>query len=140
MPPFRSLSVNARCPDATSQKTIVQSMLDEISRRISRYLLANAMVNGGFGVVVFLALRLIGVDYAALWGVLAAALRFVPYVGSACAACLAIGMAVIQFPGWRTPALVGGVFLLLELMTANLARNIREGRLGVLSAVLTRGG
>ena len=115
--------------------TLTTRTLDEIGRRISRYLLANAMVNGGFGIVVFLALRLIGVDYAALWGVLAAALRFVPYVGSACAAAFTIGMAVIQFPGWRTPALVGGVFLLLELITANLVEPLTYGKSAGVSTV-----
>ncbi len=115
--------------------TLTTRTLDEISRRISRYLLANAMVNGGFGIVVFLGLRLIGVDYAALWGVMAAALRFVPYVGSACAAALTIGMAVIQFPGWRTPALVGGLFLLLELITANLVEPLTYGKSAGVSTV-----
>jgi predicted PurR-regulated permease PerM len=115
--------------------TVTTRTLDEISRRISRYLLANAMVNGGFGVVVFLGLRLIGVDYAALWGVLAAALRFVPYVGSACAAFLTIGMAVIQFPDWRTPSLVAGLFLLLELITANLVEPLTYGKSAGVSTV-----
>ena len=115
--------------------TMTTRTLDEISRRISRYLIANALVNGGFGIVVFLGLRLIGVDYAALWGVLAAALRFVPYVGSVCAACLTIAMAIIQFPDWRTPAVVAGLFLLLELITANVVEPLTYGKSAGVSTV-----
>jgi len=44
--------------------TLTTRTLDDASKRISRYLLANALVNGGFGVIVYLGLLAIGVDYA----------------------------------------------------------------------------
>src|SRR5262249_1755272 len=45
--------------------------LDEAGRRIGGYLLGRSVVNAGFGVAVGLGLWLIGVPYAALWGLLA---------------------------------------------------------------------
>jgi hypothetical protein len=59
---------------------------------------------------------LIGVPYAVIWGVLAAALRFIPYVGSFVAALLTLALSLAVFPGWLQPALVVGLFLLLDLV------------------------
>lgn len=118
-----------------SKLTLTTRTLDDVSRRISRYLLANAAVNGGFGLLVALGLWLIGVDYAALWGFLAAVLRFVPYVGPIAAAALAAGMAVLQFPDWTHPLLVVGLFIGLELLTNNVVEPLTYGRTVGVSTV-----
>lgn len=117
--------------------TVTTRTLDDVGRRISRYLLANALVNGGFGAVVALGLTLIGVDYAALWGFLAAILRFVPYVGPIVASGLAIAMAVVQFPDWTQPLLVVALFITLELFTNNVVEPLTYGRsVGVSTVAL----
>jgi predicted PurR-regulated permease PerM len=96
--------------------TATTRALDEAGARISRYLLMQSTINGGFGVAVGLGLFLIGVPYAVIWGVLAAALRFIPYVGSFVAALLTLALSLAVFPGWLQPALVVGLFLLLDLV------------------------
>ncbi len=103
--------------------------LDEIGARISRYLLLNAMVNGGFGICVGLGLAAIGVQYAAVWGLLAALLRFIPYLGPIMAAALPILMALLQFPGhdWLHPLLAAGLFVVLELVTNNVVEPLVYG-------------
>jgi predicted PurR-regulated permease PerM len=95
--------------------TATTRALDEAGERISRYLLMQSTINGGFGVAVGLGLFLIGVPYAVIWGCLAAALRFIPYVGSFVAAFLTLALSLAVFPGWREPALVVGLFLVLDL-------------------------
>jgi predicted PurR-regulated permease PerM len=95
--------------------TATTRALDEAGARISRYLLMQSSINGGFGVAAGLGLFLIGVPYAVLWGVLAAALRFIPYVGSFVAALLTVALSLAVFPGWREPVLVLGLFLVLDL-------------------------
>ena len=57
--------------------------LDEAGQRISRSLLMQAIVNGTYGCAVGLGLFCFGLPYALLWGLLAAVLRFIPYVGPA---------------------------------------------------------
>jgi hypothetical protein len=96
--------------------TATTRALDEAGARISRYLLMQSTINGGFGVAVGLGLFLIGVPYAVIWGVLAAALRFIPYVGSFVAALLTLALSMAVFTGWLQPALVVGLFLLLDLV------------------------
>lgn len=96
--------------------TATTRALDEAGARISRYLLMQSTINGSFGVAVGLGLFLIGVPYAVIWGALAAALRFIPYVGSFVAALLSLALSLAVFPGWLQPALVVGLFLVLDLV------------------------
>jgi predicted PurR-regulated permease PerM len=97
--------------------TVTTRALDEAGARISRYLLMQAIMNGTFGVVVGLGLFLIGVPYAVTWGSLAAALRFIPYVGTYGAALLPFALSLAIFPGWLQPALVVGLFLAEQLVS-----------------------
>ena len=52
--------------------------LEDVTDRISRYLLMVAMLNGGFGILLGLGLFALQVPYAFLWGFLAGSLRFIP--------------------------------------------------------------
>ncbi len=103
--------------------------LDAVGDRISRYLLLNALVNGGFGLLLAIGLSIIGVQYAFTWGLLAAMLRFIPYVGSMLAALMPVTMAFIQFPGddWHHAAYAAGLFLVMELVAANVIEPLVYG-------------
>ena len=118
-----------------SRLTVTTRTLDDIGRRISRFLMMNALVNGGFGVLVYIGLQVIGVDYAALWGFLAALLRFVPYLGAVVAATLPFVMAAIQFPDWLHPLLAIGWFLLLEFLTNSVVEPLTYGKTAGVSTV-----
>lgn len=100
--------------------TATTRALDEAGARISRYLLMQSLINGSFGVAVGLGLFLIGVPYAVTWGSLAAALRFIPYLGAFVALLLPLAISLAVFPGWLQPALVVGLFLVLELVTGSV--------------------
>jgi predicted PurR-regulated permease PerM len=100
--------------------TATTRALDEAGARISRYLLMQSIINGSFGVAVGLGLFLIGVPYAVTWGFLAAALRFIPYLGPIVAALLPLALSLAVFPGWLQPALVAGLFLVLEPITGSV--------------------
>jgi predicted PurR-regulated permease PerM len=80
------------------QFALTTRTLDDLAQRISRYLVATALVNGGYGAVVGIGLWLIGIDYAILWGIIAGLMRFIPYVGPAIGIALPLGMAFVQFP------------------------------------------
>jgi predicted PurR-regulated permease PerM len=90
--------------------------LDETGRRIGRYLLGQSLVNAGTGVAVGLGLFLIGVPYAALWGLLTGVLRFVPWVGAWLVAPWPAALALLSTPGLARPLLVLGLFVTLELL------------------------
>ena len=95
--------------------TVTTRALDEATARITRYLLMQSIINGSFGLALGIALFLLGIPYAALWGCLAAALRFIPYVGAVTAVLLPTALALAVFPGWSRALLIIAVFLALEL-------------------------
>jgi hypothetical protein len=101
--------------------TVTTRALDEAGRRIGGYLLGHAAVNAGFGAAAAVGLFLLGVPYPILWGMLAAAFRFVPSIGIWLVAPLPAALAYIGGTGLLPPALVLGLFLVLELVTANVA-------------------
>lgn len=103
-----------------NQLNVVTQALDDASRRLSRYLLFQFVVNISYGAIFGCLVYWIGVPHALLWGVLAGLLRFVPYVGTPIAAAFPIGMAIAVFPGWHQAALVLAVFIILEVVVANL--------------------
>ena len=63
------------------QLNMTTKALDEAGERVSRYLLAQLVVNVAFGIPAGIALYFLGVPNPILWGVLAALLRYIPYLG-----------------------------------------------------------
>ena len=102
------------------QLNVVTQVLDDASRRLSRYLLLQFIVNTSYGVVFGFATSLIGVPHALLWGVLSGLLRFVPYVGAPIAAAFPMIMSIAVFPGWQQAGLIFGAFVVLEVIVANI--------------------
>jgi predicted PurR-regulated permease PerM/methylmalonyl-CoA mutase cobalamin-binding subunit len=103
-----------------NQLNIVTQALDDASRRLSRYLLLQFVMNAVYGVIFGSSLYWIGVPHALLWGVLSGLLRFVPYVGTPIAAAFPIALAMAVFPGWNQVGIIFGLFIGLELVIANL--------------------
>ncbi|MCX5770786.1 MAG: AI-2E family transporter [Candidatus Hydrogenedentes bacterium] len=115
--------------------TTTTKALDDAGKRISRYLLMQLIVNGSYGVTWGLGLYLIGVDYAILWGFLAAVLRYVPYIGAPVAAMFPIALSLAQFPGWWQPITVIAFLLILELLSNNAVEPLLYGQSIGVSAV-----
>ena len=99
----------------TARVTRTTKILTDAAERIGDYLQMQSLINTGFGVAIGFGLFLIGVPYALLFGVLAAVLRFVPYVGAWVAAGSAALVSLAVFDGWREPVMVLVLFALVEL-------------------------
>jgi predicted PurR-regulated permease PerM len=99
--------------------SVVTQAMEEASQGLSRYLLLQFLVNSCYGCIFGTALYFIGVPHALLWGALATALRFVPYIGVWIACAFPVAMAVAVFPGWKHALFVFAIFVALEIITAN---------------------
>jgi predicted PurR-regulated permease PerM len=99
--------------------SVMTQALDDAGRRLSRYLLLQFVVNAGYGLLFGTGLYFIGVPHAFLWGVLAALLRVVPYIGTLAAVAFPILMSLAVFPGWRQACLAFALFLVLEVLISN---------------------
>lgn len=92
--------------------------IEDGAGRISRYLLMQLVVNVCYAVPLALALHLIGLPNALLFGLLATVLRFIPYVGAAIAAAMPIALAFAISDGWETIAWTAGSIAVLEFTVA----------------------
>jgi predicted PurR-regulated permease PerM len=110
-------------------------LMDEAGTRVSRYLLLQTLVNTGFGVALTIALFALGLPNAALWGGLAAVLRFIPYLGIVASSILPLALAFAVDPGWSMLFWTAGIFLSLELLTGNVLEPWLYGSSTGLSAV-----
>jgi len=100
--------------------TATTHALNDALQRISRYLGRQVLVNGSFGLAVGAGLLLIGVPGWALWGLLCAMLRFLPYIGMLLGASMPLAMALATSHGWDLFLATAGLFVGIELLV-NLA-------------------
>ena len=94
--------------------------MDDAARRISRYLSRQLVVNACCGVPIGFGLAIIGIPNAVLWGIFAALLRFLPYLGIVIAAVFPIALALAVDPGWILLVWVILLFAGTEFVVANL--------------------
>ena len=102
------------------QVNVTTRMLEDAGTRVTRYLSMLLFVNATYGAAVGVGLFLIGLPNAVLWGILATTLRFIPYLGPWIAAVMPISLALAISPGWMTPVLTIGLFVMLELFSNNV--------------------
>jgi predicted PurR-regulated permease PerM len=100
--------------------SLTTQALDEAGQRVSRYLLAQFIINACMGVAIGLGLFLLGVPYALLWGFLIIILRFVPYIGIWIAAILPLVVSLATSSTWWQPLSVIALFAVLEPVVAML--------------------
>jgi predicted PurR-regulated permease PerM len=109
--------------------------IDDAAGRLSRFFLMQVALNTSFGVLVGVGLLVIGVPSAILWGILAAIMRFVPYVGVFIAAFFPMTLAVAVDPGWSMLLWAGALILLTELVIGQVFEPLLVGHSSGLSPV-----
>jgi predicted PurR-regulated permease PerM len=109
--------------------------LDDAAARLSRLFLIQLLLNGTFGTIIGLGLWLIGVPSAILWGILAAVLRFVPYIGAAIAAAFPLALAIAVDPTWSMLLWTLALFLIVEPIVGHVIEPMVYGHSTGLSPV-----
>lgn len=101
--------------------------MNDATRRLSTYFLTQLGINAAFGVIVALGLWWLGVPSPALWGVVGALMRFVPYVGGFIAAAGPVVLAAAIDPGWSIVFWTIGLFLITEGAMSQVAEPMLYG-------------
>jgi hypothetical protein len=102
--------------------------MDDAGRRLSRYFLLQLGLNASFGVVIAAGLWLIGVPSPILWGIFAALMRFVPYIGSFIAGLFPVALAAAVDPGWSMALMTLALFGVLEPMMGHVVEPLVYGQ------------
>lgn len=117
-----------RIPPRLRAKIQVVHMSTEIEREISSYLFTITCINAGLGAATAVAMSLLGMPNPLLWGVVAAVLNFIPYLGSAVTLLVVTIVAILTFDSQPRALLVPGAFLLLATLEGQFITPIIVGR------------
>lgn len=107
---------------------ITTEAFNEASERIGKYLIAQLILNVGFGTTFAIGLMGIGYfmaptgwfPYVAVLGTVAGLARFIPYLGPLMGACLPLLLSVILFPGFKILIAVAILIVVMELISNNV--------------------
>jgi len=94
--------------------------LNDAGERLSRYFFSQFAVNLAFGLAIWMSLSMLRLPQALLCGILAAVMRFVPYLGVGMAALFAAVLALAVDPGWSLALSTVGVYILLDIIVGQL--------------------
>ena len=94
----------------------ISRITSSITSQIRRYLSLQFLISFTTGILVWLALQIIGVDFPVTWGALAFFLNFIPTVGSIVASIPPILLALVQF----YPSIWPGVVTFFTVVTIQL--------------------
>jgi predicted PurR-regulated permease PerM/GAF domain-containing protein len=109
--------------------------LNDAAHRVSRFLTLQLFVNTSYGVIMGVALWLIGVPGAVLWGVVSGVMRFVPYVGPVIAAVAPLTIAFAVDPGWDMLLWTAGLIIVMELILNNVVEPVVYGNTAGIAPV-----
>lgn len=93
--------------------------LDDAAERLSRYLLAQFLVNAAYGTAIGVGLYFTGVPNPVLWGILTTLFRYIPYLGIWIAATMPALLAFAVEPGWVKVPIIFGIYAGADLLTYN---------------------
>ena len=117
---FRRKLMSLVGPSLTHRK-ITLKILDEVHSLNQQYFAVLFVVNLGIGLAIGVAMYLIGIDRALVWGMTAAVLHTIPYLGGAAVAAAAGLAAYIQLGNlWSALAAMGIVLAIVAVLGIGL--------------------
>jgi len=112
---FLSLNNNAEKSSRPDGEDFAQVFVD----KLRSYMSMKTIISMATGVIIGVAMWLIGVDYPVLWGVLAFMLNFVPNIGSIIAAVPAVMLTLVQL-GFTSALLVAAVYVAVNVLIGSI--------------------
>jgi predicted PurR-regulated permease PerM len=110
------------------QATHVLKVLAAVRSEVARYYATIALINAGLGIATGLAMMALGMPNPILWGVLAAALNFIPYVGSATTLLVLTIVAFVSFDGVGRAIAVAATYLSLATIEGQIVQPLFVGQ------------
>jgi len=102
-----------------SQQSEVINHIDTIFSKIKDYMVLKAIISLFTGLIIWVALVLIGTDYAFLWAVLAFLLNFIPNIGSIIAAVPAVLLTLVQLGG-MSALIVAVLYVVINVLIGSI--------------------
>ncbi|OGU19745.1 MAG: AI-2E family transporter [Hydrogenophilales bacterium RIFOXYD1_FULL_62_11] len=132
---FRRKLVRITGPTLSKKKITVQ-VLDEITAQIQRYLLVQVFTSILVGVATWLAFLWIGLEHAAIWGIVSAVFNMIPYLGPVVVTGGTGLVGFLQFGTVGMALTVAGISLVITSLEGYLLTPWLTGRAGRMNAVM----
>lgn len=122
-------------PRPRDRKDAVE-IANETERRASTYLATYTLINIGLAFAVGLAMDLVGLPNPALWGVLAGALNFIPYLGPVVTTSVIALVSILAFEGLGRALVAPAIYVVLNFLESSLVTPTLLGRRLALNPVV----
>ena len=106
----------------------VLAIIEKVRGEVGRFYVTTALINIGLGLATAGVMMLCGMPTPFLWGVIAAALNFIPYAGSTVTLILLTLVAFVTFDGIGHVLAVAGSYLLLAMLEGQIVQPLFVGR------------
>ena len=131
---FRRKMVRIAGPTFSEKKLTIQA-LDEISQQIQRYLLVQVLMGLLVALATWLSFLVLGVQHAAVWGLVAGVLNFIPYVGSIAFTAGSAVVGLMQFGTLEQALLIAGSSLVVHTISGYMLTPWLTSRASRMNAV-----
>jgi predicted PurR-regulated permease PerM len=112
-------------------------VMEHINRQVSRYLGVKFLVSAGTGILVYIALTIIGLDFALIWAALAFFMNFIPNIGSVISGSITIIVGIIQFyPRVGMMVVVAAAVVVIQIGMGSFVDPLMQGERLDLSPVV----
>ncbi len=108
--------------------TNVLQVIDAVRGEVGRYYATIALINLGLGIATGLVMMALGMPNPILWGALAGALNFIPYVGSATTLIVVTIVAFVSFDGVGHVLAVAASYLALATLEGQVVQPLLVGQ------------
>jgi len=122
-------------PTFEDKKRAVE-IVREIEYRLARYLVTVSGINIALGIAVGVGMHLLGMPNAPLWGVMAAMLTFIPYLGHMIGVSVVTLVAAVTFGDLGQILTVGGVYWALAVIEGTIVNPMIVGHRLELNPVI----
>jgi predicted PurR-regulated permease PerM len=106
----------------------VLAIIEKVRGEVGRFYVTTALINVGLGLATAGVMMLCGMPTPFLWGVMAAALNFIPYAGSTATLIVLTLVAFVTFDGIAHVLAVAGSYLLLAMLEGQFVQPLFVGR------------
>ena len=95
-------------------------ILNSIDENMKKYLFTKTFISAATGLCAYIALKIIGLEYATVWAFIIFILNYIPTIGSILACALPIAYALISGDSWHLALLTAASLIVIEVIFGNI--------------------
>jgi predicted PurR-regulated permease PerM len=102
------------------KETKLANTFKAITEQIQRYIILKIAINLTAGIIVWIFLSMLGVEFAFIWGLFTFLFNFIPTIGSAIALVLPVVMTLLEFGSVTFTAVIALILIAIQTLFFNL--------------------